>query len=66
MAKNKRKKQKNISLKRSNSNNIDIEFENIKIDISEICGLGKSYNKKYYYFPIGGILSKKIIYEKLL
>ena len=75
MAKIERKKQKNIRLKRSISNNIDIEFENIKIITSDICGLGKSYkikkiikskNKKYYYFPLGGILSKKIIYEKLL
>ena len=50
------------------------DFENIKIITSDICGLGKSHkikklirekNKKYYYFPLGGILSKAIIFEKL-
>ena len=75
MAKIERKKQNNNELKRNNSYNIDSEFDNIKIITSDICGLGKSYkikkaikskNKKYYYFPLGGILSKTIIYEKLL
>ena len=48
---------------------------NIKVITSEICGLGKSYKikkmieadtkKKYYHFPLGGILSKKVIFQKL-
>ena len=50
-------------------------LENIKVISSDVCGLGKSYriktmineeNKTYYHFPLGGILTKKIIYEKLL
>ena len=51
-------------------NNLD----NIKVFSSEICGLGKSFKIKklikenheiYYYFPLGGKLTKNIIYEKL-
>ena len=66
---------KNNDLRRNNSYNIESEFENVKIITSDICGLGKSYkikkiikskNKKYYYLPLGGILSKTIIYQKLL
>ena len=50
-------------------------LENIKVFSSEVCGLGKSFKIKkiikenkeiYYHFPLGGKLSKKIIYEKLL
>ena len=49
-------------------------FENVKIFSSEKCGLGKTFKikkiikenkEKYYYFPLGGKLSKKIIGEKL-
>ena len=49
--------------------------ENIKVFSSDVCGLGKSFkikklikekNEIYYHFPLGGILSKKIIYEKIL
>ena len=62
------------------SNSLDIsynsfnEIKNIKVFSSEICGLGKSFKIKkmvrentelYYYFPLGGKLTKKIIYEKL-
>jgi len=41
---------------------------------SDICGLGKSEkikkiikdeNKRYFHFPLGGILSKDIIFNKL-
>ena len=62
------------------SNSLDIsynsfnEIKNIKVFSSEICGLGKSFKIKkmvrentelYCYFPLGGKLTKKIIYEKL-
>jgi len=51
-----------------------LKTENIKIISSELCGLGKSFlikkmikekKQSYYHFPLGGILSKKIISEKL-
>ena len=50
------------------------DLGNIKVITSEICGLGKSEkikkiikdeNKKYFHFPLGGILSKDIIFNKL-
>ena len=48
------------------------KFSNVKIITSDVCGLGKSYkikkqmkDLKYYHFPLGGKLSKKIIYTKL-
>ena len=50
------------------------KFDNIKIITSDICGLGKSHkiikmirksNKQYYHFPLGGILTKEVIYKKL-
>ena len=50
-------------------------LENIKVFSSEVCGLGKSFKIKkiikeneeiYYHFPLGGKLSKKNIFEKLL
>jgi hypothetical protein len=56
------------------SANINFEFENIKIISSDVCGLGKSYrikkmiklkSLKYYHLPLGGILTKNIIYKKL-
>ena len=49
-------------------------FENIKVITSNICGLGKSYKikkmikndkKNYFHFPLGGILTKVVIFEKL-
>ena len=81
MGKIERKRKKNNSIfkkenqNKNNLNKINIEFENIKIITSDICGLGKSFkiktiikskNKEYYYFPLGGILTKAIIYEKLI
>ena len=60
---NKRKKKEYIS-----------KLTNVKVITSDICGLGKSGkikkdiedNKKdYYHFPLGGILTKKIIFKKL-
>ena len=71
----------NISNASNNSWNTKIiiqdnpKLENIKVFSSEVCGLGKSFKIKktikekqeiYYHFPLGGRLSKKIIYEKLL
>ena len=51
----------------SNSN-----LSNVKVITSDICGLGKSEkikletaNKKYFHFPLGGILTKNIIFDKL-
>ena len=50
------------------------ELGNIKIFTSEICGLGKTgkikklindNHKKYFHFPLGGILTKQIIFRKL-
>ena len=50
------------------------KIEGVKIFSSEMCGLGKSFKikkiikenkEKYYYFPLGGKLSKNIISEKL-
>ena len=48
-------------------------MENIKVISSDVCGLGKSYIIKkmikeeklnYYHFPLGAVLTKKVIYEK--
>ena len=50
------------------------ELDNIMLITSDKCGLGKSEkikkiikdkNKKYFHFPLGGILSKNIIFDKL-
>ena len=60
-----------------NFSNIDIKIlGNIQVITSDICGLGKSGlirkkiidsndKKKYFHFPLGGILTKYIIFEKL-
>ena len=49
-------------------------FENIKVFSSDVCGLGKSFKIKklikenkeiYYHFPLGGMLTKTVIYEKV-
>ena len=56
------------------NNDILKELGNTIVITSEICGLGKSEkikkmikdkNQKYYHFPIGGILTKEVIYDKL-
>ena len=48
-------------------------MDNIKVISSDVCGLGKSYIIKkmikeeklnYYHFPLGAVLTKKVIYEK--
>ena len=50
-------------------------LKNIKVISSDVCGLGKSFKIKkmikeegkiYYYFPLGGKLTKNIIYQKIL
>ena len=50
-------------------------MDNIKVISSDVCGLGKSYiikkmikeeKSNYYHFPLGGVLTKKVIYEKIL
>ena len=50
------------------------KLENVLVITSEICGLGKSgkikkiikdNNEIYFHFPLGGILNKNIIFEKL-
>ena len=59
-----------------NISNIQVKafFENIKVFSSDVCGLGKYFKVKklikenkeiYYHFPLGGMLTKTIIYEKL-
>ena len=49
-------------------------LNNIKVISSDYCGLGKSFKikkminedkKKYYHFPLGGLLTKKTIFEKI-
>ena len=49
-------------------------FDNIQVITSEICGLGKSglirkkikeKGKIYFHFPLGGILTKNVIFKKL-
>ena len=51
-----------------------MEIKNILIITSDICGLGKSEkikkmvkdnNYTYFHFPLGGILTKRIIFDKL-
>ena len=63
-------KKKNYSKKIYNINYLN----NIFVITSDICGLGKSKeikrlmkekNEKYFHFPLGGILTKNIIYDKL-
>ena len=65
-----------ISLNAINSkkNNYKSKLDNIKVITSDICGLGKSgkirkeikdKSKKCFHFPLGGILTKNIIFNKL-
>jgi len=69
----------NLSINSSGINNFSSQElekikENIKIISSDVCGLGKSKKIKkmitnskndYYHLPLGGELSKKIIYDKI-
>ena len=63
----------NISLSSSIYESFEID-RNVKIITSDVSGLGKSERikrmvirslKKYFYFPLGGFLSKTIIFKKL-
>ena len=48
-------------------------LDNVKVITSDVCGLGKSFkikkiieeSKKYYHFPLGGKLSKNVIFKKI-
>ena len=55
--------------------NKQIDTSNVVVISSDICGLGKSFKikkmikekkQKYFHFPLGGILTKKVISEKIL
>ena len=57
-----------------NKDFLDKNFKNILVITSDICGLGKSEEirkrikdnkKKYFHFPLGGILTKSTIFDKL-
>jgi hypothetical protein len=57
------------------NNSSKIQTENIIVFSSDVCGLGKTFQIKkliknnndiYYHFPLGGRLTKKTIYEKIL
>ena len=57
------------------NNSSKIHTENIIVFSSDVCGLGKTFQIKklikknndiYYHFPLGGRLTKKTIYEKIL
>ena len=61
-----------LEKKKCKNNFIDNYLQNILVITSDICGLGKSEeikhkinNKKYFHFPLGGSLTKSIIYDKL-
>ena len=67
-----KKKLKIEDISKDDDNNYKIE--GVKIFCSEMCGLGKSFKirkiikenkEKYYFFPLGGKLSKNIISKKL-
>ena len=73
---NKKNFKNNENLKERNNTKKEYlsELGNITVYSSEICGLGKTgkirsdiknAKKKYYHFPLGGILSKKTIFNKL-
>ena len=63
-----------INIEKLDNNTKENKFKNVTIITSDICGLGKSHKikkmieidkKQYYHFPLGGILTKTIIFEKL-
>lgn len=53
----------------------NIDNSDIIVFNSDFCGLGKTFkikkmiekkNQKYFHFPLGGILTKKVISRKIL
>ena len=63
------------SIKNDDIDDIDDIVNNITVISSDVCGLGKSFRikkmiefdgKYYYHFPLGGKLTKNIIYQKIL
>ena len=64
------------SIRSIKNDHIDDIINNITVISSEVCGLGKSFKikkmikdddkKNYYHFPLGGKLTKNIIYQKIL
>ena len=64
----------NSIMNKEKSKDYSSKLENILVFTSDICGLGKSgkikktikdNNQTYFHFSLGGILSKKIIFDKL-
>ena len=71
---NPKNKIKGLKTKYSKDKYYNLKKGNIFVITSEICGLGKSEkikkkvkekNKSYFYFPLGGALTKKTIFDKL-
>ena len=64
----------NNIMKKDKTKTFSKKLENVLVITSDICGLGKSQkikptvkdkNKIYFHFPLGGILTKSIIFNKL-
>ncbi len=62
------------SIRSIKNDDIDDIVNNITVISSDVCGLGKSFRikkmiekdgKDYYHFPLGGKLTKNIIYQKI-
>ncbi len=73
-SKDKNIKKYDINDEKKQNEKILSKLGNIKVVTSDICGLGKSGEirklinddkKKYFHFPLGGILTKNIIFKKL-
>ena len=64
----------NNIMKKDKTKTFSKKLENVLVITSDICGLGKSQkikptvkdkNKIYFHFPLGGILTKNIIFNKI-
>ena len=62
----------NLNLSEFNDNKINTIIKNTKIFYSNVCGVGKSTcikkevkDKEYIYFPFGGYINKKIIFQNI-
>jgi hypothetical protein len=73
-----KEKEKNLNISNISSISIiqddDSVTKNIIVISSDICGLGKSFKikkmiekekREYYHFPLGGKLTKNVIYQKI-